>query len=144
MRKQEEEELRKMIFDVRKKQPTMREHIAMFEKLSNGVECVIGSGKCSSHNTRLVRSVIERRVCNVDADGKVTWPMGETIIFACPLNTDRQSTREYTAEISNTSDFEGTNGKKRLCLRDDKDQPQASPGERNLAGRPPIGWDEMI
>ena len=89
-----EEKLRKTTFDVSKKQPTMKEHIAMFEKLADGEECVIG--RCSSHNTKLVRSVIERRVCNIDADGKVTWPMGEAIIFACPFSTDKRSTREHT------------------------------------------------
>ena len=92
MMKEEKEELRKTTFSVRKKQPTLKEHIAMFEKLSNGVECVIGSGRCSSHNTRLVRSVVERRVCNVDENGRVTWPMEEAITFACPLSSDRQGT----------------------------------------------------
>ena len=69
--------------------------------------------------------------------------MGEAVIFACPLKTDRQSAREQPAMISNTPCFEGTNGKKRLCRRDDMDQSLASQGERILAGRPPIGWDEM-
>ena len=141
-KKPREEDLRKTTFEVKKKQPTMKEHIQMFEKLSAEVECVIGSGRCSSHNTKLVRSVVKRKVCNVDADGRITWPMGEAVIFACPLKTDRQSAREQSAIISNTPCFEGTNGNKKLCRRDDMDQSLASQGERILAGRHPIGWDE--
>ena len=69
-----EEELRETTIGASERQSTMNDNIAMFEKLSDGEECVIGSGRCSYHNTKLMRSVIERRVCNIDADGKVTWP----------------------------------------------------------------------
>ena len=71
-------------------------------------------------------------MCNVDENGRVTWPMGEAITFACPFSSDRQSDREQAAKVSTTSNFEGTNGKKRLCLRDEMDQPQTSLGEKIL------------
>ena len=134
----EKEELRKTTFSIKKKQPTLKEHIAMFEKLSNSVDCVIGSGRCSSHNTRLVRSVIERRVCNVDEDGRVTWPMGEATIFACPLSSDRQSVEEQAAKVSSASNLVGTNGNKRLCVRNEMDQPLKSLGEKIWREDPPL------
>ena len=127
--KKDKEELKKTTFGIKKKQPTLKEHIAMFEKLSSSVECVIGSGRCSSHNARLVRSVIERRVCNVDKDGRVTWPIGEATIFVCPFSSDRQSMGEQAASIPAPPNLEGTNGEKRLCLRNDMNQPQKSLGE---------------
>ena len=71
-----------------------------------------------------------RRVCNVDEEGRVTWPMGEATIFACPLSSDRQSVEEQAAKISSASNLVGTNGNKRLCVRNEMDQPLKSLGEK--------------
>ena len=124
-----EEKLRKTTFDVSKKQPTMKEHIAIFQKFANGDDCVFGSGRCSTHNTKLVRIVVKKRVCSVSEEERVTLPMGEAINLACPYRIDKRSVGENKAVMSESSRFEGTNENKRICLDSETDQPHASPAE---------------
>ena len=126
---------------VKGRQTTMKEHIRMFQKLAEGEECVIGSGRCSSHNTKLVRSVVKRKVCSVNEEGAVSWPMGEAVILACPFS--KQSSSEVAAGTSQNQ-FVGTNGRKKLRIMSDNDedtQSQTRLAENVLAGRNPIGGD---
>ena len=126
---------------VKKRQSTMKEHISMFQKLADGEDCVIWSGRCSSHNAKLVRSVVKKKVCSVNENGTVSWPMGEAVILACPYA--KRSDREVAAGAS-YNQFVGTNGRKKLCVRNDIDdniQSHSGLAEKDLAGRHPIGGD---
>ena len=67
--KNDKEDLSKTTFSVKKLQSTIKEHIAMFQKFANGDDCVFGSRRCSTHNTKLVMSVVKKRVCSVSEKG---------------------------------------------------------------------------
>ena len=97
----------------------IKENIRMFQELERGQECVMRSGMCSTHNTKLLRSVTEKKVSVRNEDGSVVWKRGEVVTLTCPL---RQPIREYSANLTSPLKTEGPIGNKRLCNRDDMDQ----------------------
>ena len=50
----------------------------------NDNKCLIGSGRCAKHNTRVNRVIENRRVSTVNKDGSVSWKMCEVTILSCP------------------------------------------------------------
>ena len=58
--------------------------------------------------------------------------------FACPFNSEKQSVEEQAAKVSTASNLVGTNGKKRLCVRNEMDQPLKSLGEKIWREGPPL------
>ena len=63
-----------------------------FNNLSetNG-KCLIGSGRCASHNTRVVRVVQHKKTSVVNKDGSIGWKMCEAVILACPVGSKNTS-----------------------------------------------------
>ena len=80
------------------------EKISRFQDMIRGDECVIGSGRCASHNTKLVRKVVVRKMSCVDKFGGIGWRNGEVTILACPKasqpgnNSTTQPTTKYSSE----------------------------------------------
>ena len=68
----------------RPSQSEVRRKIKIFSDKSQGVKCVLGSGHCSGHNVKLVRSVVMKKVSEIDRNGMVIWPMREVTILSCP------------------------------------------------------------
>ena len=62
----------------------MNKKIEMFQKLAQGEECMIGSGRCGSHNTKLVKDITVKRVSEVNNDNVVSWVMRDVITLVCP------------------------------------------------------------
>ena len=102
----------------------MSEHITMFQELLNGEECILGSGRCSTQNVKLMRRVGRKRVSCVADNGRVTWTMGEGVILTCPYKQVNRTDRATESEPLMT---EGANGNKRICLDESMDQPQTEP-----------------
>ena len=70
----------------------------MLQDLVNGEEYVTGSGMCCTHNVKLVRSVMMKKISSLDENGETTWLMGEVVISACPYKTEKRD-RARTFEI---------------------------------------------
>ena len=119
-----EEHEKKTTF-VSKNRARVSENIKMFQELEKGAECLLGSGRCSTHNVKLVRNVSMKRVSTVTDSGNVRWTMREGVTLACP---HKQGLRATPAIEPAPLKTEGTNGNKRICLSEKMDQPQTEPG----------------
>ena len=133
--------MRKTTFEPVKKtqRVSVRDNITMFQELSNRDECVWGNGRCSTHNTKLVRKVTVKKVSEVDRHGQVTWPMREVCSFACPSKLDKQSGSETSTENLVPVKPVGTNGSKKICF----DEKIWTNHTLVLAGSNMIGWDTV-
>ena len=98
------------------------ENIKMFQQLSQGTECVLGSGCCSSHNIKLVRSVKKKKVINIDDCGKVTLTLREVTSLACPANPTFKCRSEELPVMSQRPNSVVTNGKRLIIFEDDNNQ----------------------
>ena len=123
------QELRKLTFTPGHNRK-VKDNITMFQKLSDGVECVIGSGMCAGHNVKLIRNVKMKRCSDIDERGLVTWSMREVTTLTCPAATRQGSHSAQSAVMLELSDETGTNGKQRKLRRMCDDQPQAGIQDR--------------
>ena len=101
----------------------VKENIRMFQKLSMGEDCVIGSGRCSRHNVKLVRGVVMKKVSCVDKNGRLSWLMREVTSLSCPYKPDRPG---QSAMMSSVTQSGETNGNSKKFRREDEDQSQTS------------------
>ena len=56
-----------------------------FQELTDGDECVIGSGRCATHNEKVVRKVMNVRKSVQNEAGEVRWRLSESTVLACPV-----------------------------------------------------------
>ena len=96
----------------------------MFQKLSEGEKCVIGSGRCSSHNVKLVRGVVKKRVSCIDKDGKLSWILREVTSLTCPNKPDRKLGKDEPAMMSQVPQSRGTTGNAKKLKYENVDQSQ--------------------
>ena len=102
----------------------VKENIKMFQKLSMGENCVIGSGRCSRHNVKLVRGVVMKKVSCIDKNGKLSWLMREVTNLSCPYKPDRQHGSDESAMMSPVTQSRGTNGSVKKLRYEVEDQSQ--------------------
>ena len=98
-----------------------KDKIKSFDNAMRGEEwkCVMGSGRCASHNTKLERKIKEKRVSIIDKSGKLGWTTREVTILTCPL---AQPSKELSAEPAKTGLSErGNKGISEIC--GEKNQP---------------------
>ena len=117
----EETYRRKTTFMKKHTMNTTKQTIKMFQELERGEECLLGSGRCSTHNVKLARKVSRKRVSTVADDGSVKWTIGEGVVLACPY---KQGFRVEPGSEPAPLETEGTNGNKRICLDRQMNQPQ--------------------
>ena len=108
----------------------------MFQELEKGQDCVMRSGMCATHNTKLDRNVVKKRMSVMTAGGNVEWVMSEGVTLTCPL---RRAIGNCSVMTSLPAISDGAIGNKRICMRDDMDQPQTDKFRRQ-------GWllDNMM
>ena len=104
----------------------MKEKITEFQKLSQGEKCVFGSGRCATHNCKLVRSVTQKKRSVINNEGEISWPMTDVTCLKCPKGSQ---TKPFTGvntanhDISDPAEQnKGTNKKLRLSVESDNDQ----------------------
>ena len=68
-----------------------QEAIQKFKRISEGTDCVVRSGYCTSHNAKMVRNVRMKKMSNVD--GKFDIYNDYSDIWAC-YNCNRWETDE--------------------------------------------------
>ena len=74
---------------------------------------------CSTHNVKLLRNVIEKKISVKNEDGRVVWKIGEVVTLTCPL---KQRIRMNSASVTSPLMTDGSTGNKRFCVREDMDQ----------------------
>ena len=118
----EAHKIMKTTFTVEKK-CKVKENIKMFQELEKGQDCVMRSGMCATHNTKLDRNVVKKRMSVMTAGGNVEWVMSEGVTLTCPL---RRPIGNCSVMTSLPAISDGAIGNKRICLRDEMDQPQTT------------------
>ena len=63
---------------------SINEKILKFQELSQGHDCVIGSGRCATHNVKMVRVVKNVRKSESTDGGGVRWRLCESTLLECP------------------------------------------------------------
>ena len=100
----------------------MSDRILRFTELERGDECVIGSGRCATHNVKIVRVMKDVRQKYVDENGALRWRLSETTVLECPRAFSRQTT-EDCSDVSELPEIVGTNGKTEIVSSDTNYQP---------------------
>ena len=87
-----------------------RENIKKFKLMSKGTECMIRSGYCSSHNQKMIRKIVNKKMSNEDEYGVVTWTNRESTVMYCPSNFSKQTNSVPKPMMSQLPEVvEGTN-----------------------------------
>ena len=82
-----------------KKNDNIQKKILRYQEVSdNGDTCLIGSGRCAKHHTKLVREVTNKRVSVITKEGSLGWKMCEGTILVCPAVRRTQSDRGNTVK----------------------------------------------
>ena len=82
-------------------------------ELERGNECVIGSGRCATHNVRTVRvmkNMKQRYECD---DGSLKWRLCETTILECPRAFSGRLNSE-NIDVTILPESEGSMGKQNI------------------------------
>ena len=69
---------------------SVSDRIQRFQELSDGDECVIGSGRCATHNEKVVRKVMNVRKSVQNEAGNVSWRLSESTVLVCPAAHHRK------------------------------------------------------
>ena len=75
------------------KKISVSDRILRFSELERGNDCVIGSGRCATHNVRIVRIMKDVRQKYFDENGLLRWRLSETTVLECPRAFSRTQTK---------------------------------------------------
>ena len=114
--------MKKTFASINKKK--FQETISKFKQISEGTECIVRSGYCTSHNVKMTRSVNMKRMSNVDECGKITWSMREATILSCPVNSSLWPERVSEAMTSQLPESGRTNQKRGKFTLEKDQSPQ--------------------
>ena len=68
-----------------KKKSDVSDRISRFQDIvDRGAVCVTGSGRCATHNKKLVHEVISKKQSCVDKSGGIEWRFSDFTILICP------------------------------------------------------------
>ena len=95
---------------------SISEKIKSFEVFQNGGEageCIMGSGRCATHHTKLVREVKNKRTSFVNKVGEIEWKIREGTILVCPVAGRKLLANENTVVTSPLTELGSTNKKQK-------------------------------
>ena len=102
-----------------------KDNIMKFKEMSRGIECLIRSGFCTSHNCKVVRKVTKKKMSVIGSEGKLDWKMCEVTILACPMKQIPGQPRVTNKQVLSVSEESGGTNNKRRKLEDIvRNQPQ--------------------
>ena len=81
---------------------SVSDRIQRFQELSDGDECVIGSGRCATHNVRVIRNVMNVRKSVQNEAGEVRWRLSESTVLVCPADHHRKPISPGVVTSSNS------------------------------------------
>ena len=95
---------------------SISEKIKSFEVFQNGGEageCIMGSGRCATHHTKLVREVKNKRTSFVNKVGEIEWKIREGTILVCPVAGRKLLANENTVVVPPLTELGSTNKKQK-------------------------------
>ena len=96
---------------IRKKTNVMSDKISRFQELVDKSQvCVTGSGRCASHNMKLVREIIQKKQSFVKKCGGIGWRFCDFTTLVCPTKLSAAPDRVTIDDIAMTAPA-GTGGK---------------------------------
>ena len=81
---------------------SVSDRIQRFQELSDGDECVIGSGRCATHNVRVTRNVMKVRKSVQNEAGELMWRLCESTVLVCPSAHHRKPLSSDVVMSSNS------------------------------------------
>ena len=118
---------KKLTFTTIGKKTHVKTKIDNFQKLARGDECVIGSGRCGSHNCKLVRSVAVKKMSVINKDGSLGWSRREVTTLACPYAA--QSKDISASSSASGGRIASTNKKARISVVQSPHRTQIEEGD---------------
>ena len=73
----------------------------------------MGSGRCATHHTKLVREVKNKRTSFVNKVGEIEWKIREGTILVCPVAGRKLLANENTVVTSPLTELGSTNKKQK-------------------------------
>ena len=65
-----------------------------------GGACVKGSGRCLTHDVKLVREIKNMRMSDTDKDGFTMWRLRESAVLICPaIHQDKQRSNHWMTSL---------------------------------------------
>ena len=86
-----------------------------------GGGCVMGSGRCGTHNVKLVRAVNMRRVSDMNQGDELRWVRRESTALVCPAKERFRDDRR-SEQVANNTQLGPTNKKLRLKCDEEENQ----------------------
>ena len=84
--------------------------------VADEMKCVLGSGRCGTHNTKLVRRVCKKKYSCIDpVTGKLVWRTRDVTSLECPGKTKRTGLAPGNSVLSDQN-FGGYNNNKKFRL----------------------------
>ena len=91
----------------------------MYQELGRGQACIKGSGRCATHNCKLVRKIENKKTSKIDKNGKLVWQMCEVTISVCPAAQSEQTISVNNQAVANSLCSAGNNNNKKQRLFSD-------------------------
>ena len=125
--KKKKENNEKLTFETAEKL-SVKENIKRFQRMSESREgaCVMGSGRCATHNVKLVREISTKKSSFVNKSGQISWTERESIRMKCPAASNQAVT--YGGGVMMTSYLDKQDGaikKRRLSGNEEMNQSEA-------------------
>ena len=95
---------------------SVRDRVNTINVVGDEMKCVLGSGRCGTHNTKLVRRVCEKKYSFIDpVIGKLVWRTRDVTSLECPGKTKRTGLAPCNS-VLNDQNIGGYNNNKKLRL----------------------------
>ena len=92
---------------------TVKDRVDAIEGETENVKCVLGSGRCGTHNAKLVRRVCVKKYSCIDpGTGKLVWKTRDVTSMECPDKAKRTKIASGTSVMSDQSNGGYNNNKK--------------------------------
>ena len=93
---------------------TVSDRVKAIQKV-NVMSCVMGSGRCATHNTKLVRNVKKKKYSCVGPGGNIEWRFRDVTSLECPNKNILPRKPETAVAVS------GVNAKRARITRDESE-----------------------
>ena len=107
-------------------QSNVRMKINRFEAISMKNKCVLGNGRCDTHNCKLVRDIVVRRTSQYSKDEELSWTRKDTVRMCCPATSQQVADLTDVTTLSNNTELGGSNKRTRFTTHGEENQSEAS------------------
>ena len=129
LKKNFEETTKKTFSSIDSGNKTVEKKIESYTQMTTDSDrCLIGSGRCAKHNTRVQRVVKNKKMSMVNKDGTIGWKVCEVTELVCPAVYSGASTVSVSNDsLSDERVGTTTNKRARILMMSENDQSDLSP-----------------